>query len=85
MESYVAGSLRQEDYNALLANRGYVTCGPDPAVLFCIKLDARFPVRGDDFMLLGDAAAVGGIHRLLKTKHTAKLIVNIGETKNTKL
>ena len=29
--------------------------------------------------MLGDAAATGDIHRLLKTKHTAKLIVKNGE------
>ena len=48
-----ASSLWQKDHTGPHA---------DPsAVLLCDKLAARLPVRGDDFVMLGDAAAVTGL------------------------
>ena len=51
---------------------------PLVAVLFCEQLGARLLVRGDDFVVLGDAKAVNHLHELWKTKYTVKLVAQVG-------
>ena len=55
MEPEKQTALDKKQFDVLSEAHEYVFGGADPVVLFCIRLDARLPVIGEDSALLVDA------------------------------
>ena len=73
-----AASIWQDDYAGLLAENGYVAGKSNPAIFWNRDQDSRILVHGDDFVCLGDAAAVAHLDGVLTGKYACKKMYVIG-------